>query len=112
MNVIERIEQEQLKKEIPQFAVGDTVRVHSRIREGDKERIQVFHGIVIARRGHGINAAFTVRRLSYGEGIERVYRLHSPWIEKIEVERSAKVRRAKLYYLRGRKGKDAVLGRK
>lgn len=112
MNVIERIEQEQLKKELPQFAVGDTVRVHSRIREGDKERVQVFQGIVIARRGQGINAAFTVRRLSYGEGIERVYRLHSPWIEKIEVERSAKVRRAKLYYLRGRKGKDAVLGRK
>ncbi|WP_018290184.1 50S ribosomal protein L19 [Verrucomicrobium sp. 3C] len=112
MNLIERIEQEQLKKEIPRFAVGDTVRVHSRIREGDKERIQVFQGIVIAKKGHGINAAFTVRRLSYGEGIERTYRLHSPWIEKIEVERSAKVRRAKLYYLRGRKGKDAVLGRK
>lgn len=112
MNVIERIEQEQLKKELPRFAVGDTVRVHSRIREGDKERIQVFTGIVIARKGRGIHAAFTVRRLSYGEGIERIYRLHSPWIEKIEVERSAKVRRAKLYYLRGRKGKDAVLGRR
>ncbi len=112
MNVIEQIEQEQLKKELPRFAVGDSVRVHSRIREGDKERIQVFQGIVIARRGHGINAAFTVRRLSYGEGIERIYRLHSPWIEKIEVERSSKVRRAKLYYLRGRKGKDAVLGRR
>ncbi len=107
-NVIAKIEQEQLKKDVANFAVGDTVRVHTRVIEGDKERIQVFTGIVIGRRGTGINAAFTVRRISYGEGVERVFPLHSPRIAKIEVERKGSVRRAKLNYLRGRKGKSAT----
>jgi large subunit ribosomal protein L19 len=88
--------------------VGDTVKVHTRVVEGDKERIQLFSGIVIARRGAGLNAAFTVRRISYGEGVERVFPLHSPRIAKIEVERTGSVRRAKLNYLKTRKGKQAV----
>ena len=108
MNVIDKIESEQLKKEVTRFKVGDTVRVHTRVVEGDKERIQIFTGIVIGRKGHGINEQFTVRRISYGEGIERVFPVHSPRVAKIEVESSGSVRRAKLNYLRHRKGKQAM----
>jgi large subunit ribosomal protein L19 len=108
MNIFQKIEQEQMKAEITPFKVGDTVRVHTRVVEGDKERIQLFTGIVIARRGIGLNAAFTVRRISYGEGVERVFPLHSPRIAKIEVERHGAVRRSKLNYLRDRKGKQAI----
>jgi len=106
--IIERIDNERLKKDIPDFNVGDTVRVHTRIREGDKERTQIFSGIVIARKGVGLSSSFTVRRISYGEGVERVFPLHSPFIEKIEIERAGDVRRAKLYYLRKRIGKQAM----
>jgi len=109
MNIIQKIEQEQLKKEITPFKVGDTVKVHTRVVEGDKERIQLFTGIVIGRRGTGLNTAFTVRRISYGESVERVFPLHSPRIAKIEVERQGSVRRSKLNYLRTRKGKQAML---
>jgi len=108
MHIIEKIEREQFKSDVTPFRVGDTVKVHTRVVEGDKERIQLFSGIVIARRGAGLNAAFTVRRISYGEGVERVFPLHSPRIAKIEVERSGSVRRAKLNYLKNRKGKQAV----
>ncbi|MCD7772401.1 MAG: 50S ribosomal protein L19 [Oscillospiraceae bacterium] len=96
-----------MKSEVPQFSVGDTVRVHVRIQEGDKSRIQVFEGTVIARKHGGISETFTVRRLSHGCGVERVFPLHSPVVEKVEVVRLAKVRRAKLYYLRDRVGKAA-----
>jgi large subunit ribosomal protein L19 len=109
--LLDKIEAEQFRKDKPDFAVGDTVRVHTRVIEGDKERIQVFTGVVIARRGRGINETFTVRRISYGEGVERVFPLHSPRIEKIEVERRGQVRRAKLTYLRKRVGKSALLVR-
>ena len=108
MNIIQKIEKEQFKPEITPFLVGDTVKVHTRVVEGDKERIQLFSGIVIGRRGSGLNAFFTVRRISYGEGVERMFPLHSPRIAKIEVERQGNVRRAKLNYLRSRKGKQAV----
>lgn len=108
MNLLEKIESEQFKKEVPSFQVGDTVRVHTRVIEGDKERIQVYAGIVIGRKGTGLNANFTVRRVSYGEGVERVFPLHSPRIAKVEVERRGAVRRAKLNYLRNRKGKAAT----
>ncbi|MBV8378830.1 MAG: 50S ribosomal protein L19 [Verrucomicrobia bacterium] len=108
MNIIHKIEQEQLKPNISSFQVGDTVRVHTRVVEGDKERIQIFTGIVIGRRGTGLNSTFTVRRISYGEGVERVFPLHSPRIAKIEVERAGSVRRSKLNYLRDRKGKQAI----
>ena len=107
-SIIEKIESEQLKKDAPSFEIGDTVKVHTRVVEGDKERIQIFSGLVIARRGSGINSAFTVRRVSYGEGVERVFPLHSPRIAKVEVERQGDVRRAKLYYLRNRTGKSAT----
>ncbi|MCS7091173.1 MAG: 50S ribosomal protein L19 [Verrucomicrobiota bacterium] len=107
--ILDRIESEQFRKDKPDFAVGDTVRVHTRVVEGDKERIQVFTGVVIARRGRGMNETFTVRRISYGEGVERVFPLHSPRIEKIDVERRGKVRRAKLTYLRKRVGRSALL---
>ncbi|MBV9673907.1 MAG: 50S ribosomal protein L19 [Verrucomicrobia bacterium] len=108
MNIIYKIEKEQLKANLAPFKVGDTVKVHTRVVEGDKERIQLFTGIVIARRGNGLNADFTVRRISYGEGVERVFPLNSPRIAKIEVERRGEVRRAKLNYLRDRKGKQAM----
>jgi large subunit ribosomal protein L19 len=108
MNIIDTIDKEQLKTDIADFKVGDSVRVHTRVIEGDKERIQVFQGIVIARQGGGINEAFTVRRISYGQGVERVFPLHSPKIAKIEVEKVGIARRAKLNYLRDRKGKSAV----
>jgi large subunit ribosomal protein L19 len=107
MQLIEKIEGEQIKKHVP-FRVGDSVKVHTRVREGDKERTQIFAGVVIAHKGRGLNESFTVRRISYGEGVERVFPLNSPRIEKIEVEREGQVRRAKLFYLRGRKGKEAL----
>ena len=106
-NIIEKINQEQLKKEVTAFTVGDSVKVHTRVVEGDKERIQIFAGIVIARKGYGINEAFTVRKISYGEGVERVFPLYGPVIDSIKVVRRGKVRRAKLYYLRGLRGKKA-----
>ncbi len=107
-SIIDKIESEQFKKDVPAFRVGDTVKVHTRVIEGDKERIQVYSGIVIGRKGTGINSNFTVRRVSYGEGVERVFPLHSPRIAKIEIERKGEVRRAKLNYLRNRKGKSAT----
>ncbi len=102
------INREQIKTDLTPFKVGDSVRVHTIVKEGDKERIQIFTGIVIARRGSLINASFTVRRISYGEGVERVFPLHSPRIAKIEVETAGHARRAKLYYLRDRRGKSAM----
>jgi large subunit ribosomal protein L19 len=109
MDIIKKIEQEQLKQDLAEFNIGDTVKVHTRVVEGGKERVQIFAGIVIARRGHGINASFTVRKISYGEGVERVFPLHTPRIAKIEVSNKGKVRRAKLHYLRDRVGKRALL---
>jgi large subunit ribosomal protein L19 len=108
MNVIEKIDQEQLRTDIAPFNVGDTVRVSTRIKEGDRERIQMFSGVVINKQGRGIRETFTVRRISYGEGVERVFPVNSPFVQKIEVERKGKVNRAKLYYLRKRIGKGAT----
>jgi large subunit ribosomal protein L19 len=109
MNIISAIEDKHLKKDLVPFNVGDTVKVHVIIREGDKERIQIFRGDVIAKRGGGIKATFTVRKVSFGVGVERVFPLHSKMIKTIEVVRKASVRRAKLYYLRDLKGKAARL---
>lgn len=106
--LFDKIESEQFRKQPLTFNVGDTVRVHTKVVEGDKERIQVFAGVVIGRRGRGINSTFTVRRISYGEGVERVFPVHSPRVEKVEVERQGAVRRAKLTYLRQRVGKSAT----
>jgi large subunit ribosomal protein L19 len=107
--LLDKIESEQYHKNASNFAVGDTVRVHTKVVEGDKERIQIFSGVVIGRRGHGLNCTFTVRRISYGEGVERIFPIHSPRIDKVEVERKGSVRRAKLSYLRQRIGKSATL---
>ena len=107
--LLDRIEAQFLKKEPAVFKVGDSVRVHTKVVEGDKERIQVFAGVVIGRRGHGLNETFTVRRISYGEGVERVFPIHSPRIDRVEVERQGAVRRAKLTYLRKRVGRGAPL---
>ncbi len=107
MDIINSIEHEQLKSTIPDIKIGDTVRVHQRIKEGNRERIQVFEGIVIKKQNGGLNETFTVRRISYGVGVEKTFLMHSPLIEKIEVTRVGKVRRAKLYYLRDRVGKAA-----
>src|SRR5436309_3454251 len=107
--ILDKIESEQFRKEPAHFNVGDTVRVHTRVVEGDKERIQIFAGVVIGRRGRGLNETFTVRRISYGEGVERIFPVHSPRIERVEVERKGEVRRAKLTYLRKRVGKGATL---
>lgn len=109
MDIIKKIEQEQLKEDVASFNVGDTVKVHCRVVEGGKERIQIFAGLVIAKSGSSINAAFTVRKISYGEGVERVFPVHTPRIAKIEVTNKGKVRRAKLHYLRERVGKRALL---
>ena len=109
MHIIDKIESEQLKTDLTPFNVGDTVKVHTRVVEGGKERIQIFAGIVLARRGSGVNVSFTVRKISYGEGVERVFPLHTPRIAKIEVTSKGKVRRAKLHYLRERVGKRALL---
>lgn len=106
--LFDKIESEQFRKEPLKFNVGDTVRVHTKVVEGDKERIQVFAGVVIGIRARGLNQTFTVRRISYGEGVERIFPSHSPRIDKVEVERQGKVRRAKLTYLRGRIGKSAM----
>jgi len=108
MTIIETIEQEHMKKDLTPFGVGDSIRVHTRVIEGEKERVQIYAGIVIGRKGTGINETFTVRRISYGEGVERVFPLHSPRIAKVEVEKKGAVRRAKLNYLRQRKGKSAT----
>ena len=107
--LLEKIESEQFRKDKAKFGVGDSVRVHTKVVEGEKERIQVFAGVVIGKRGRGLNETFTVRRISYGEGVERVFPLHSPRVDKIEVERAGSVRRAKLTYLRKRLGKGATL---
>jgi large subunit ribosomal protein L19 len=107
--LFDKIEGEQFRKEPLNFNIGDTVRVHTKVVEGDKERIQVFGGVVIGQRGRGLNQTFTVRRISYGEGVERIFPLHSPRVDKIEVERHGDVRRAKLTYLRNRLGKRATL---
>ena len=117
MNTIEQLEAEQIAKltsdrEIPKFGPGDTVRVHYKVVEGTRERIQVYEGVVIARTSRGVNSAFTVRKISYGEGVERVFPLYSPRIERIEVVRRGAVRRAKLYYLRSRRGKSARIAEK
>ncbi|HXF09150.1 MAG TPA: 50S ribosomal protein L19 [Desulfuromonadaceae bacterium] len=106
-----KIESEQFRKDDAKFAVGDSVKVHTKVVEGDKERIQVFAGVVIGKRGTGLNETFTVRRISYGEGVERIFPVHSPRVDKIEVERQGAVRRAKLTYLRKRLGKGATLVR-
>jgi large subunit ribosomal protein L19 len=107
--LLEKIENTQLKDNVPPFRIGDTVAVHVKIKEGDKERIQVYSGLVIARDGGGATETFTVRRISYGEGVERVFPVHSPYVDKIVVERSGKVRRAKLYYMRHRTTKQSRL---
>ena len=106
--LLNKVESGQLRKEPLEFNVGDSVKVHTKVVEGEKERIQVFAGLVIGRRGHGMNETFTVRRISYGEGVERVFPVHSPRIDKVVVERQGKVRRAKLTYLRERIGKKAL----
>ena len=108
MNILDTIGKEQMKEKVAPFNVGDTVKVHCRVIEGGKERVQVFQGIVIGKRGAGVNEAFTVRKISYGEGVERSFPLHSPKIAKVEVVTRGKVRRAKLNYLRNRIGKEAV----
>ncbi len=107
MNIIERLEKEQMRADIPDFKAGDTVKVHAKIREGEKERIQVFQGIVIRKRKGNTGATFTVRKVSYGIGVERTFPLHSPLIDKIEILSRGKVRRARLYYLRKLRGKAA-----
>lgn len=107
MDVIKSIEHEQLKNKVPDIRIGDTVRVHQRIKEGNRQRIQVFEGIVIKKQNGGLNETFTVRRVAYGVGVEKTFLLHSPLVEKVEVVRVGKARRAKLYYLRDRVGKAA-----
>ena len=107
MDIIKSIEHEQLKSKVPDIKVGDTVRVHQRIKEGNRQRIQVFEGIVIKKQNGGLNETFTVRRISYGVGVEKTFLLHSPLVEKVELVRVGKVRRAKLYYLREKLGKSA-----
>jgi len=111
-NVIQQIESEQLKTDVPEFSPGDTVSVKVRVTEGSRERLQTFEGVVIARRNRGLNSSFTVRKISSGEGVERVFQLHSPMLSAIEVKRRGAVRRAKLYYLRKRTGKAARIREK
>lgn len=112
MNLIEQIEKEQMRSDIPSFNPGDTVRVQVRVVEGDKERLQAYEGVVIAMRNRGLHSAFTVRKISNGEGVERVFQTHSPLISSVEVTRRGKVRRAKLYYLRELTGKAARIREK
>jgi large subunit ribosomal protein L19 len=109
MNGLEKVEESQMRKDLPAFRAGDTVRVHVKIKEGDKERVQVFEGTVIGQRRARNHSTFTVRKISFGQGVERIFPLHSPVLEKIEVLRSSRVRRAKLYYLRKLRGKAARL---
>jgi len=111
-NTIQELEQAQLKNDLPEFGPGDTVRVQVRVKEGDRERLQAFEGVVIAKRNRGLNSSFTVRKISYGEGVERVFQTHSPLVASIEVRRRGDVRRAKLYYLRNRTGKSARIKQK
>lgn len=111
-NAIQQIESEQLKTDVPEFGPGDTVSVKVRVTEGSRERLQTFEGVVIARRNRGLNSSFTVRKISSGEGVERVFQLHSPMLSAIEVKRRGAVRRAKLYYLRKRTGKAARIREK
>ena len=106
--IVKDLNQDQLKTDIPLFKVGDGVKVHTLVREGDKRRVQIFSGIVIARKGSGIQEAFTVRRISYGEGVEKVFPVHSPNVSKIEIEKESKTMRARMYYLRGLVGKKAM----
>jgi len=111
-NLIQELETEQLKTDIPDFSTGDTVEVQVRVKEGTRERLQAFEGVVIARRNRGLNSSFTVRKISYGEGVERVFQTHSPLIANIKLKRRGDVRRAKLYYLRDRTGKAARIKEK
>jgi large subunit ribosomal protein L19 len=111
-NIIEELEREQMKKDIPDFSPGDTVVVQVKVTEGNRERLQAFEGVVIAKRNRGLNSAFTVRKISHGEGVERVFQTHSPAIAAIELKRRGDVRRAKLYYLRDRSGKSARIKEK
>lgn len=110
--IIEAIEQEQMGKEIPEFSPGDTVVVQVKVKEGTRERLQAFEGVVIAKRNRGLNSSFTVRKISHGEGVERVFQTYSPTVNSIQVKRRGDVRRAKLYYLRGRTGKAARIKEK
>jgi large subunit ribosomal protein L19 len=112
MNVIQQLEQEQLKAELPSFAPGDTVIVRVKVKEGNRERLQPFEGLVIAKKNAGLNSSFTVRKISDGVGVERVFQTHSPLVEGIDVKRRGDVRRAKLYYMRGRTGKAARIKEK
>lgn len=112
VNLIDQIEEEQLRSDIPEFSPGDTVVVQVKVREGTRERLQAFEGVVIAKKNRGLNSAFTVRKISHGEGVERVFQTHSSMIDSISVKRSGKVRKAKLYYLRGLTGKAARIKEK
>jgi large subunit ribosomal protein L19 len=109
MDLLRAVDSSQMRTDLPRFRPGDTVRVHVKIKEGDKYRIQIFEGVVIARKRNGVSSTFTVRKVSFGYGIERIFPQHSPIIEKLEVVKGGKVRRARLYYLRGRRGKAARL---
>jgi len=111
-NIIQELEAEQLKQDVPTFGPGDTVRVQVKVVEGSRERLQAFEGVVIAKKNRGLNSSFTVRKLSHGEGVERVFQTHSPAVDSVEVMRRGDVRRAKLYYLRGRTGKAARIKEK
>ena len=111
-NIIQELEKEQMTKEIPAFGPGDTVVVQVKVKEGNRERLQAFEGVCIARRNRGLNSAFTVRKISHGEGVERIFQTYSPVVDSIEVKRRGNVRRAKLYYLRGRTGKAARIKEK
>lgn len=112
VNLINQIESEQLRADIPEFSAGDTVVVQVKVREGNRQRLQAFEGVVIAKKNRGLNSAFTVRKISHGEGVERVFQTHSSMIDSISVKRSGKVRKAKLYYLRGLTGKAARIKEK
>ncbi|MGA7982256.1 MAG: 50S ribosomal protein L19 [Chromatiaceae bacterium] len=112
MNIIEQLEKEQMDREVPDFSPGDTVVVQVKVKEGNRERLQAFEGVVIAKRNRGLNSAFTVRKVSHGEGVERVFQTYSPSVAAIQVKRKGDVRRAKLYYLRGRTGKAARIKEK
>lgn len=112
MNIIAQLEQEQMNKEIPEFRAGDTLIVQIKVQEGERKRLQAFEGLVIAKRNRGLNSAFTVRKISHGEGVERVFQTYSPLIESITVKRRGDVRRAKLYYMRNRRGKAARIKEK
>ena len=110
--IIQELEQEQMTRQVPDFDPGDTVVVQIKVKEGERERLQAFEGVVIAKRNRGLNSAFTVRKMSHGEGVERVFQTHSPLVDSVQVKRKGDVRRAKLYYLRGRTGKAARIKEK